>query len=199
MREYYIKSSENKKAFFYPNEWNNFFMLLTQKQQISFRFMIQTGARINELRNIKVKDIDFGRGNIKLRITKCKAIKGEKSPVPRTISISSEFTNYLKTYIRTNKLKREDTFGVMSTNRLNDIIKENAKAINKPEWKDLSCHNIRKTFIACAYALGVEPTNVALHNGHDLKTAMKHYVSSDTFSRDDKLFARRILGDLFIK
>jgi len=200
MREnYHIKKQENKKAFFFPNEWNRFFELLTNKQKLSFRFMIQTGARINEIRNIKVSDIKFDREYIQLRITKCRAVLGEKHPTGRSVSISKQFCKWLLTYIKQQKLKKDDYFKILSTNQLNLIIKDISKAINKPEWKDMSCHNIRKTFITWGYAMDVNPNKLALHVGHDVRTAMKHYASGDVFTRVDKQTIRTIWGNLFDK
>jgi len=42
----------NRDRFFYPNEWMKFYDKLKNNQKMTFDFLINTGARINEARNV---------------------------------------------------------------------------------------------------------------------------------------------------
>ena len=90
---------DNRDRFFYPKEWIKFFEVIKESQHLTFDFLINTGARINEARNVKVEDVDLANKRIILRVTKVKSKKGEKNPRPRTIPISSQFCKRLKRYI----------------------------------------------------------------------------------------------------
>jgi len=60
----------NRHRYFFPDEWVAFYdKLQNKRQRITFHFLINTGARINEVRNIKVSDIDMIRQSILLRIS----------------------------------------------------------------------------------------------------------------------------------
>jgi integrase len=46
---YSIRS--NRQRFFFPDEWMAFYDKLKDRQKITFEMLINTGARINEIRN----------------------------------------------------------------------------------------------------------------------------------------------------
>ena len=94
--KYSIRS--NRDRFFYPKEWMAFFDKLKIKQKKTFDCLLSTGARINEIRNVRIGDIDLLNKRIILRVTKVKAKKGEKNSRPRTIPLSTQFAKRLKGY-----------------------------------------------------------------------------------------------------
>ena len=80
---------EHRMIYFMPDIWVKFVKALpTKKSKLTAEALIQTGARINEVRHIRGEDIDYDRNTIKLRITKTKARKGETHGKPRTIPIN---------------------------------------------------------------------------------------------------------------
>lgn len=195
MREkYYLK--RNKKVFFRPRDWIKFYDSLSEKQQPYFKFAINTGGRINEIRNVRVKDIDFENKSVTFYVTKIKSRLGEKRPVPREIKISSEFAIWLERWIRKNDMKKWETFKIPSTVAIHKILKSKLKDINVKDWQDFSSHNVRKTHGNWLKALGVDGTEIALRLGHDMNTMLSHYVSPDLFSDDEKVLIKQILGDL---
>ena len=193
-KKYWIK--ENRNAFFYPDEWIKLFDLANENQKRSLNMMINTGARIDEIRNVKVEDIHFDRNWIELKKTKVRSKLKETKPTSRPIPISSQFSRDLKKYITKFKLQQIDTIPMIKTQGMAYTIKSLAKKIRREDYKNFSSHNIRKTFETWMFALGVDPFKVAQHLGHDLKTAMKHYVSPDIFDGRDKEKMIKILGDL---
>lgn len=59
----------HRKRFFYPQEWQEFYKNLNTKQQVkAFDILVNTGARINEARNIRKEDINFERGTLTLKV-----------------------------------------------------------------------------------------------------------------------------------
>jgi len=196
MREkYHIK--ENKNKFFFPDEWIKVMDLAKVKQAESFTHLINTGARYNEARHIKVSDVDFERNNIVLRITKVKAKKGEKKPTPRFIPVSSQYTKFLKKQIRKYKLDQDDVFPMLKNPAANIALKKLTKELKMKDYMDYSIHNIRKTFECWLIALGNDGFKVAKHLGHTAQVAMNNYISSDIFTWNDKDKIRQLLGDLY--
>lgn len=187
----------NRDSFFFPNVWMKFYDALKPSQRITFDFLINTGARINEVRHVKVGDVDFERNNIILRVTKVKAIKGEKNSRPRTIGISSQFGKKLKAYIKDNGLNNEDTFNILSTPAGNICMKKTLQDIGVEDYQMYSLHNIRKTHGNWLKALGIEGAEICLRLGHDYNTFLKAYGSPDIFNFKDVQDIRLILGDLY--
>ncbi len=196
-RQYTIK--DNKDRFFFPDEYMKFEDALKQKQKFSVRFLLNTGARINEARNVKVEDIDLERKRIILRVTKTKAKLGEKKPRPRIIPISTQFARYLKKYINKKKLKADDYLGILSNAALNIAYKKAGKKAGIRDWWNISSHTFRKTLEVWLMALGVDSLPLTAHLGHDIRTAAKYYVSPDIFTWEDKKKMREIVGDLYTK
>jgi len=194
-RIYTIK--ENKDRFFFPDEYMKFFDKLKKKQKHSVTVQINTGARINELRNVKVSDLYFMNNRIVLRVTKCKAKKGEKKGRVRMIPISTHFVRYLKKYITDNKLIEDDYIRILSTPALNIGIKKACSLAGIKDPRDFSSHSIRKTLETWLMALGVDGLVLTAHFGHDMRTAAQHYVSPDVFSWEEKKKMRLIIGDLY--
>jgi len=185
-KKYYLKS--DKKAFFYPEDYIKLTNMLSERQLFTIKCLINTGARINEIRNVIGKDLDVERCSLNLRITKVRAKLGEVRPNPRIIALSTDFTRYFRLNI--NKYK------FLSTDRTGAILQLYSKKIEVKNWKDFSAHNLRKTFGTWMLALGVDGFKLAQHLGHSPDMLRTHYASPDIFSYKDKDIMREVLGDL---
>jgi integrase len=192
---YSIRS--NRDRFFYPNEWMRFFDNLKDSQKLTFDVLVNTGARINEALHIKVEDLDFQRNSIILRVTKVKAVKGEKNPRPRTIGISNQFARRLRIYIKANKLSNDDYLGVLSNDAANRAMKNALVKAGIKDYYMFSVHNVRKTHGNWLKALGIDGAEICLRLGHDYNTFLKNYGSPDIFNYKDLQDIRLILGDLY--
>lgn len=188
---------DNRDRFFYPEEWFKFHDKLKKKQSFTFDFLINTGARINEARNVKKEDIDTERKRIILRVTKIKGSKKEKSPKPRIIPISSQFAKHLKNDLK--DLKAEDYIPILSTPATNIALKKALKLAQIKDWYMFSAHNLRKTLETWLVALDVDGLKIIAHFGHTGAVASKHYISTDTFSYEEKSKIRMVIGDLYEK
>ncbi|KKM20958.1 hypothetical protein LCGC14_1640250 [marine sediment metagenome] len=201
-RVYSLKA--NKNRFFFPKEYLKVYDLLKQKQQHTATCLINTGARINEIRLMRVEDIKFpdnkildDKGNLTLKYTKCKATKGETRGKPRQFPISSQFSKYLKKYVRDHKLGLDDTLNILSTPAFNTGLKKASEKAQLGNPNDFSAHSLRKTMETWLMSLGVDGLKLTVHLGHDISTAAAHYVSPDIFNSEDRMGMRIILGDLY--
>lgn len=181
------KQKLNKKRFFYPDEFEKMLENCKDKQLFTFTVLINTGARINEARNIEPTDLDITRNNITLRRTKVRARKGEKIPTPRIIAVSSQFFKFMKKNIDKK---------ILSTNASNIALKKSCKEVGIKNPDEFSVHNIRKTFGTWMLALGVDGFKLAQHLGHTPNELARDYATNDVFNYKDKDIMRNILGDL---
>ncbi len=183
------KIKEDKFRFFYPPEFEKLLDYLNKNGKFTALFMINTGARINELRGfINDPVFDNERSNVTLLHTKVRARLKERTPRSRTIPISKNFFRQLKEDIKTKR--------VLSTNAFNIQLRfacNNAK-IKKPE--QFSSHNIRKTFATWLLSLGVDGFKLAKHLGHTPNELARDYATNDVFNHKDKQIMRSILKNL---
>ncbi len=194
-KSYSIRTHRDR--FFYPDEWGKFFDYLKPRQKFTFKFLINTGARINEARNVRVEDIDLERKRMILRITKVKSKKGEKHPRPRLIPISTQFAKYLKAYIKKKGLSNPDYLNILSTPAANIGMKKALRESGIKDWYMFSVHNVRKTLETWLMSLNIDGLKITAHIGHSMAVAAKNYVSADVFSWDEKKQIRMIIGDLY--
>jgi integrase len=188
---------QNRMAFFMPDDWNIFYDGLTKKQQITFNFLIQTGARINEVRNVTVDDVNMQNRFITLRVTKVRAKLKESRPKPRIVSVSKQFISWVREVVRENGLKGADTFGILSTPAANIAMKKRLKDMGKKDWNMFSIHNIRKTHETWLLALDIQIGKIAKRLGHKTATALESYIQEDVFTSKDKEKIKRILGEIY--
>lgn len=188
----------HRTRVFFPDEWMRFFdALKSKKAKITFHCLINTGCRINEIRNVKFNDIDYKNKRMIIRVTKVRAREGEKTPIPRVIPISSEFKNYLNNLREERKLDYNNYLPILSTPAANIEMKKALQRAKVKDWQMFSVHNVRKTFETWLRALGVDIFTVVAHLGHKTTTAVKEYISPDAFSFDEKKKIRAIIGDLY--
>jgi integrase len=193
----------NKNRFLFPLEYMKLEDALKDKQKHSIKCLLHTGARIDELQHVLVKDFIYnpdGRSRIILRKTKTKARKGEfGSGRTRDIPVSKQFSKYLFNYIKDNGLSEDSTLRILSNPAINICLKKTGKEISLINPEDLSAHTFRKTLEVWLMALGIDSLPLTAHLGHDVNTAAAHYVSPDIFSWEDKQKIRQIIGDLYLQ
>lgn len=191
---------EHRMNFFMPDVWLKFFESLnSNRARMTADVLIQTGARINEVRHIENRDVDYDRNTLTLRVTKTKARKGERKGKPRTIPISAQFSRRLKRYLK----DKAGVIGLLSTSAFNICLKKHLKDLGISNYYMYSVHNIRKTHGNWLKIMGnqkfmdVDASEICLRLGHDYNTFLKDYGSSSVFDSKDCIAVRNILGSLY--
>lgn len=201
------KVRSNRDRIFNPEEWELFYNNLTEEQMFTFKFLLITGARINEANHVKVEDIDIPNQRIVLRVTKQRhgdnVINKSKT---RTIRVSKDLIKDIKRVIENNKLSKEDYLGILSQPACHIAMKGDKKsnrigALEKAkikDWEMLSVHNVRKTSENWALATGVDSMKLSTRFGHNMTTQYEHYSQSDAFTLKEKVYIKDFFGDTFI-
>lgn len=207
---------DNRKRYFYPDEWTLFYHSLSDKNKFLFLTLIETGARIDEALHIKVNHINEDRRYLTLYVTKIKSKLKELKPTARDISFSHTYLLAFRKYRRENNLKDNDFLFlnnelINKNNNKETIDKEcfnkssSAEQLlkrvlkkNNFDYYNFSLHNIRKTHGMWLKSLNVKAEEICLRLGHDFNTYLKHYGSSDLFKPTDKQKMINILGELGI-
>ncbi len=186
--------------FFFPDEWKKFIKELEKpkyKNRMLYELQFQTGARFNEALHTRPIDFDFERHNLRLWKTKTKAKKGEKIGKPRTISLSTAFSNKMRRFC-INKKPDEYLFKVSQAG-YNQLLKSKLKKNGILDWENFSSHNLRKTHGMYLKALGIGIAEICIRLGHDYDTYIQHYGSADVFSEKDMRGIRELFGDLYFR
>lgn len=186
---------QNRHRYFFPDEWMAFYDALSTKQKVTFNFLINTGARINEVRNILVQDVDYDRNSIIIRWTKARNEDGSRKM--RVLSVSQQFIKWIRATVKEHDLNPTDHFPILTTPAANVAMKKTLKKIGIPDWIMFSVHNVRKTLETWLISLDVDSLKVSKHFGHSVMVASQFYVSPDTFNYEDKKSIRDIIGELY--
>lgn len=194
------RTKSNPKRFFYPQEWINLLNNISNdNHKFWFELLLHTGARFNEVRNIKVMDINLEKEFI--FISKPKGGRGRE----RTIQISSYLKNRIQSFIKLNKLDDENTLLLnedkksVSNQGVDKQLKRYCRLSGIKDWKDFSCHNIRKTTEMWLISLGINHLAIVAHLGHTILVASTYYVSTQLFSKEDIILIGTIFGNLLRK
>lgn len=203
------RKKENPKRFFYPQEWLRVMNSVENDyHKFWLELLLHTGARINEVRNIKVENINFDKEQI--FIAKPKGGRGKE----RTIQISTYLRNRIVNFVKKNKLKDTDYImvrengkqvttqfitGADPKNNKYGLIKMACKKAGINDWRDFSAHNIRKTTEMWLVALNINHLAIVAHIGHSTDVASNFYVSTQLFTSEDKSLIKTILGNLLQK
>ncbi len=139
-------------------------------------FTVQTGVRINELINLKMKDIDLQDGTVRIKG------KGDKE---RIIPLSKEMIKILSRYLhgRHNGYLFERKGNKISISTIQKMIKKYAKKAHLK--KNISPHKLRHTFATLALEAGVNPFTLKDLLGHSsLSTTLIYTHITPQISRD---------------
>ena len=188
---------DDRSRFFYPNEWEAFINAIKPEKRILFEALIQTGARIDEILNVKPRDFDWDRKNLVLRVTKIKARKGESIGKARTVPVSSEFIRKIRAHINRNTIG-DDSFLFPATQQAAwQLMRRSLKLAEIKDPWNFGLHNIRKTHGNWLKAMEISAEEICTRLGHDFNTYLKHYASPNIFDRKDKMLMVKILGDVY--
>jgi len=187
---------DDRSRFFFPNEWGDFIAQIKPEKRILFDSLINTGARIEEILNVKPRDFDWTRNNLTLRVTKIKARKGESVGKARTIPVSSQYTRKVRGYINRNNIGDNSLLFPVSKQSVWQMMRRKLRGVVRDDW-NFGLHNIRKTHGNWLKALDISAEEICTRLGHDFNTYLAHYGSPNIFDRKDKILMVKILGDVY--
>jgi integrase/recombinase XerD len=151
-------------------------------------FLLYTGARIGELANLRLKDVDFKERTIFIREG-----KGKKD---RYTFMNDELYYHIKGYvekIRVHRTPKTDKFFVSCTGRhISEYHIENyrkyLKEVSKDMGVEVSPHKLRHTFGTLACQKGMNIEILAKIMGHsDMRTTLKYLHSSKEVRKKEYL------------
>jgi integrase/recombinase XerD len=195
----------NKKRFMMPKEWMRFLNVISRDEhKFFFEFLLHTGMRYNEACNVQMQDIDFERETIFIR--KPKRSDGKSlAEKQRTIQISTYLKNRIQGYLKSSGLKSgsilawKRTGTVPSIQFIDKYIKKYCKDAGFADWRDFSCHTLRKTCEMYLVALNINTMAITVHLGHTISVAESYYISNSLMNAEDKTLIKSILDNLLQK
>jgi integrase len=141
-----------------------------------FYTLLATGLRIGELLGLKVGDVDFRAGVLKVRASK--TAKGV-----REIDLSENDLKVLKEQIASLNEHRDSTgilFRSQKGKTLNDRNVANRvlnKVIREAGLPHFTFHDLRRTHATMLVAAGIDPKVVQQRMGHEsIETTLKYYA-----------------------
>jgi len=183
------REKKNKVRFMNPDEWETFIYSIKENLRKYYWFLLLTGMRYKEIKNVQKKHIDWTNRTI--------TIFKPKGGVQRHSNFSPFGKKKIKMYFE--NLGSEDTLNFPTIQHLIQTLHKVCKKKKIKYWEDISVHNIRKQHENYLIALGIPENKITSHMGHTPKTAQEHYNSSE-FIKDKKqldkirLWVGRIFG-----
>lgn len=152
---YYQRNMEDKNTF---------------RNYVFLKLLLDTGLRMNEIINIKLKNIDFGTNSIHVQIT--------KTDVDRYVCFTESTSKLLKKYIVVHNINDYiffdfDTKNIMTTSSVESFIYRLKIKLNITE--NITPHKWRHTFATTFIKNGGDLETLRLLLGHsNLKTTQKY-------------------------
>ena len=151
------------------------------RDELILLFMYNTGARVSELINFRVEDIDFESNSISI-------LRG-KGAKDRIVNISKEFAQLLRAFIgkRDRGILFISNHGKPFTPRaIQKKIKNLAMSAGLAYVDKITPHALRHTHAVHALQSGVNIVSIKKHLGHkNLKTTMVYTEISDEIVKKD--------------
>ncbi len=169
------KLKEDKKNFpvLSKNEMeklNNYLLSnkLAFRNVLLIRLLIDTGIRLNELLNIKVKNINFDTSSIYLDITKTKE--------SRYVYFTKKTLKLLVEYILKNKLTKEDKLFCLTSSGVLSLFYRIKKTLNFIEFHP---HMLRHGLATNLNKKGMSVFEIQLIMGHTNVATTQRYIHLD--------------------
>lgn len=135
------------------------------------RLLYDTAARVSELCSVKLTDINFEKGQIKVMG------KGRK---PREVFFYKETGDFLKQWIKTNKIKQEDLVLGVTPAAIWMRLKKLGKEILK---RDIRPHMFRHSRLQHMADEGIDGMAIKAYAGHENLRTTEIYVKSSIHLR----------------
>ena len=143
-----------------------------ERDKAIFLFLLDTGARASELRNVNLEDVDLGAGAVIIRQG-----KGRK---PRTVFIGRKTRRALRAYLRTRRDNAPALFVTIFGDRLTytglrEILRRRAKDAGLTKKPTL--HSFRRAFALNMLRNGADIFTLQRLMGHSDLTVLRRYLN----------------------
>jgi site-specific recombinase XerD len=162
----------------------------TLRDKVALEIMYTAGLRVSELCNLDVEDIDFGERTILVR-----AGKGDKD---RTVAVPESALQDIRFYLdgrTTGPLIKTRQSGRMTPRRVQQLVKETAKAAGFGNAEDITPHKLRHSHAVHALQAGVNLRALQKQLGHSHVLTTEIYTDL-TISEVKKQYQERRPFDL---
>jgi integrase len=171
-------------SYFTKPEVDQILLNLWQKQKLKDYLLVlllwQTGTRICELLSVKVSDIDFFNGTIKLQTLK------RKIRTERVIPVKPQTLGLLAMYINQFGMHREDKIFKISRKQAFRMVKKAVLEVFPGDTKEAHPHVLRHSFAVYCLSQGVPITVVRSWLWHRNITSTLVYTQA--LARDTRRF-----------
>jgi integrase len=171
-------------SYFTKEEIDQILSNLWQKQKLRNYLLVlllwQTGARISELLNVKIENIDFFNSLIKLFTLKRK-VKTE-----RVIPLKPQTLGLIALYVNQKNLSKEDKLFPITRQQAFNIVRKAILEVFPGDTKRAHPHVFRHSFAIYALSSGVPITIVKTWLGHRNITSTLVYTQA--LAQDTKRF-----------
>ena len=216
-----IQVREDRRRYFFPDEWEIFIKQFKNKtHRFFFITLLHTGARIMEALHLKHKDIDVERGSVIFNIVKQRSAKKNIYAVgkSRNFFVAENFIKEYKSFTRGEKINNEDyifldnsklpeNYDALSNKEkskyyysklisYSTLLKRKLKKAGIKDYYNFSPHNIRKTYGMWMRTFNIVSTELCYRMGHDIDTYIAHYGSSLIFTEAERRKISKILGEV---
>jgi|Deesub1362B_J571_1020462.scaffolds.fasta_scaffold00704_19 integrase len=180
-----------------PQEVKKMLTIAKDKDLQDYIFLLlaaETGARLEELLEVKVRDIDF---NLARPFITLKTLKRKDNQThTRQMPVRQKVLRDLEVYIRSRKLKRNDRLFTKTRRRFQQLVKHYAKVAGVEAYRDITPHSFRDFFITEMRRRSWTYEDISKLTGHaDIKSLQRVYDHTDVYDVENK-FRRMSLLDL---
>lgn len=212
---------DDRKRYLFPNEWFSFINgVNNHKHKLFYLTAIHTGGRAMEILHLKAKDFDFERSTISFRVVKQRKAKKNFASLgkTRTFFVSEKYMKEVKKHLKDIDPDPE-TYIFMDKNSLpadyenlpnpnkkkyysgyevaySQMLKRHLKKCGIVDWKQISLHNLRKTYGNWMRVFDIKTEEICYRLGHDFNTYLMHYGSPLIFTPQERQTILSIYGEL---
>ncbi len=212
---------DDRRRYFFPDEWTNFINKFKNKEHKFFYLtLLHTGARIMEALNLRYQDINEERSTVNFSIVKQRKAKKNfyATGKSRGFFVASNFIKEYKIFIRGRTINPKDYIFIDNSKLPNNydqldnserrkyytsrfvaysnLLKRKLILSGVEDYYNFSPHNIRKTYGMWMRTFNKDMMELCYRMGHDINTYIAHYGSSLIFTDNEVRKISKIMGEV---
>lgn len=163
-----LKEPEGRKRFLTREEFETLRDAASEPLQSIIVVAVETGMRLGEILALEVRDVDYKRGEIRVRET--------KNQETRTIAMSGAASARIRAQPRHMKTELIFWRGDGEPLRVSRVSQQFAALVRKAKIPDCRFHDLRHTFASWAVQAGHDLYRVGRQLGHKTPAMMQRYA-----------------------